>query len=517
MRIVLGIAVISVLGLSAITFDRTAAGSEISCPEVRPTNGLTRVVVDASHGHHPINPQFFGFNLTWVPFQFDLWNAKNHTVRPGVVEALRGFEGAVYRFPGGGVSNRYDWRAAVGPLTGRSEQLAVEWRGPLAADFGVDEYLSFLDTVQGKPWVVANVYGGLDRERSGAYLKELNAEFAQYLAAHSYTPVLRWELGNELDREKKWYPDKYAQSAAAISQAISATQPDSKFVAFLQDYDAFSDMNASIYNRALVSNLPARVSDFALHSYYDGPPGGPPIPNRVRHICGSIADIKAARPGSAPAVWITEHARWPGGKTSDPNWNETWGKTSNLEAALGSADFLIATAQIAEVKGAFVHNLGPTTGKPWPLFHVGRDGVAHPSAVLYGLRVLRDGLLNQVVATTTFSDSKSGYAGGYDVRAVAMAAEDKRKYSLWVVNRLGAPNTIALRWGELAGLLMNARHEFLSDSTITANNALVADRIVPASRQLQVTFNSKGEATLIVPPYSVSTFVLTPADRKGTH
>ena len=48
-----------------------------------------------------LNPRFFGFNLEWVDFQQDMWDATNLQVKPAVVDWLKPFAGAVYRYPGG--------------------------------------------------------------------------------------------------------------------------------------------------------------------------------------------------------------------------------------------------------------------------------------------------------------------------------------------------------------------------------------------------------------------------------
>lgn len=448
-----------------------------------------------------LSPQFFGFNLEWVGFQRDIWDNQRQEVNPDVISALRAFPGAVYRYPGGTVSNYFDWRASVGRQDARPPRRAVDWTGPLTTQFGFNEYLDFLAAVGGQAWLVVNLYGDFEREKG---LQELAASASQWAAAASQanTNVLRWELGNELDRgQYLWSPEKYSARAREVARAIKAEDPAARFVSLLEDYDAQKWVSAKSYNTQTSRALASVMPDQALHLYYDGPPGGPPIPNRLKHVCASAGAVKAGS-GRPAAIWITEHARWPDGKVTDPGWKQHWGKTSNLGGALSVADMTIALSQMPGVEGAFLHGIGGIVG-PWPLFHRTAAGLK-PSAVYWALRVLREAMLDQVLETKTFSRNASAYAGGYDVRTSLLSNAAHSKFALWAVNRSTEVAKVRLVMPLLAGKTVNARHASLTDTNPNANNALNGDRVIPKEISVRLKFDARGETRVQLPAYSVS-------------
>lgn len=448
-----------------------------------------------------LSPQFFGFSLEWVGFQQDLWDNQTQKVNADVISALQAFPGAVYRYPGGTVSNYFDWRASVGPQDTRQPRRAVDWKGPLTTQFGFNEYLDFLAAVGGQAWLVANLYGDFDGEGDGHTLAASATQWAA-AARQANAKVLRWELGNELDRGTyRWSPEKYSARALEIARAIKAGDPAARVVSLLEDYDAQKWISAKSYNTQTSGALASLKPDQALHLYYDGPPGGPPIPNRLKHLCASAGAVKAGS-GRPAAIWVTEHARWPDGKVTDPGWKQHWGKTSNLGGALSVADMTIALSQMPRVEGAFLHGIGAIVG-PWPLFHRTAAGLK-PSAVYWALRVLREGMLDQVLETRTYSRNASDYAGGYDVRTSLLTNAAHSKFALWAVNRSSGVAKVRLVMPMLAGKTINARHASLSDANPNANNVLNGERVIPKEISIRLKFDTRGETWVQLPAYSVS-------------
>ena len=444
-----------------------------------------------------LQPHFFGFNIEWIGFQEDLWDSNLLAVKPEVISALQAIPGAVYRYPGGTLANHFDWRASLGPYGSRPLRRAVNWRGPLITHFGFYEYLDFVATVGGQSWIVPNLYGDFIGETG---VSELTSQAGQWAAAalKSGAKVLRWELGNELDRNPyQWPPEKYSARALEVAKEIRVNDPSSRFVSFLQDYDAQPRITASAYNTITSKMLESLAPDHALHLYYDGAPGGPPIPNRLRHLCGSSAVIQAAV-GYPAKIWVTEHARWPAGKSTDSEWKKNWYKTNNLEGALSVADMVIALSQIPNVEGAFLHSLAGTSG-PWPLFHRTSSGL-RPSAVYWGLRVLRDSMLDHVLVTQTNSRNDSGYTGSYDIRASLLTNSNRSKFVLWAVNRTGKEGKIGMSLSMLAGKNILARLITLSDTNPEANNTLDGQRILPRDQTINLTFVKGGWAMSVLPP-----------------
>lgn len=452
-----------------------------------------------------LSGDFFGFNLEWIDFQMDLWDSARAETKPAVIEWLAPFRGAVYRYPGGTVANFFDWESSTGLVGGRTAQKAVKWLGPTRALFGFSEFLHFVGDVAGQPWIVLNLYGAYEQElppaemsaKAGAWVRR-----AQELARAGEPAVLRWELGNELDRQDAWWPAaKYAEIASAVAAESRRQSPDAQFVTMLQDWPAQRGHSVAEYNSTVVSRLAWANPEFAQHLYYDGTPGEP-VERRFRLVCQShgVAEQLGIR---SPRFWITEHARAAPGQRGTDDWRNTWPRTANLDAAISVADAYILAAQMPAVRGLFLHSLGTANG-PWPLFHAGASGQLHPSAVYWAMRLLRDSLLDRVLATTAASRNDSGYAGGYDVRAALLTDETHRKYSLWAVNRADAPATLHLTIPRGAWQTTRFRRTSISDPVKQANNYVVSDRVKPRTADGTFSFDAGGHTTVELPANSVS-------------
>ena len=461
-----------------------------------------------------IGGEFFGFNLENTEFQLSLWDREARRVPPEVVAALKPFEGAVYRFPGGTTANYYPWRKSTGEIGARSAVRINDWIDLPRIDFGIAEYLAFVDQVGGRPWYVLNLLGGLD---SPAELDEL-ADEAQALATHfreKKVKILRWELGNELDRAQDMWPsEKYLRHARAVLGAVRSVDPSARFVGMMADFDAQKSrgITASQYNRAVAEGLnELRVRAYEQHLYYDGPPDGPNVPNRLRQLCRSIEDArKAGVPRDELEFWVTEHARWPQGRKGEP-WKASWRKSADVGAAIGIADVMIALTQIPEVKGSALHALHGTNG-PWPLFHkVSKKAPYTPSATLLAYRLLNESMLPVVLPSRSSSASRSGYEGGYDARGAVLASADRSRLGVWTVNRADAAITVTLKIPEMAGRSTTARLRYLEGANADANNYDDADAVKVKQEERRLEFDDSGKATYAIPALTVASLTMQAA------
>lgn len=502
------IRLILLLALSMLVQSPAHGANDKACQkrmDVIPASNA-KIVVAENAVRDASSPFLFGLNLEWVGFQSGHWDKEQGRVRPEVIKWLKALPGMTYRYPGGTVANHFDWRQATGPQKGRAAQKAVDWRGPLKAEFGVDEFMEFTRRVDGTPWLVANLYGEFGKEQPVGLMAEQQAQWAGQVKSRGVT---RWELGNELDRPPyNWPAEKYASAATAVSRAIAEKMPDACFVAMLADYDTRSGLTASQYNRRVVANLPGSISEFARHSYYDGRPGGPPVPDQLHRICDTLDDIRAVRGGAPFGIWVTEHARWPPGRAGEKGWKDEWWRSGNLEAAIAVADFYIGLLQVPEVKGGYLHSLGGTTG-PWQLFHEnGGTKELYPSAVYWALAVLTRPDRSQILSTTTWSPNHSGYPGGYDVRAAAVGDADGRRFGLLAVNRRPVPTTVEVVFPRLSGKKVRARLESVGGKDIAMRNSDDnQSRVTPVSRVIDVTFDAQGRAGIVLPENSVSSIL----------
>lgn len=456
-----------------------------------------------------LKPTFFGFNLEWLEFQLGFWDASTNKVRSDVIHAFKEFPGAIYRFPGGINANHISWRDSTGPLAHRVLKPYVSWLAPLRAEFGPDEYLSFVREVNGQAWYVANLYGSEAAPRPLQELSDESRDLAQYLAKRAKdgaAPVLRWELGNELDRgHHKWSPAKLAQAANQVAAAVLLGDPGASFVHLQQEYPAQAAKGYSEdrYNSELRARLATVQPEYAIHLYYDGVPEAPSVDFFLKKVCKVVEAAKAE--GSPGHIWITEHGRVPNGFwASTPK--SMWPETANLTAAISMSDMLIGTTQIPEVLGAFTHSLVPSSS-PWPLLHKQNDGSFTPSATLLAMKVLRRTMKPRVLDASQHSHGRGWQGAPYTVRSVALASDDGRALTLWSINRSAFPQTLrfTLKNSPVDLALTGALR--IADKEMTSGNHEQPRRIQIDSSLPYAITEGRGVWSIELPANSVNAFL----------
>lgn len=471
-------------------------------------------------------PALFGFNVHHYIFQDDLWWEDKHATDEKIVAALRFFPGALYRYPGGLVANRFFWEDAVGPVRERKVQKSVEWGGPRRVLFGPEEYLEFVRSVGGHPWYVLNLAGwdaeSIQLELPGEIVDKSNVRLAQFMKSRlGAIDVPRYyQLGNELDRATfEWPHEKYIDRAKRTIDAMQDVDPDARFVAFLRDFDWVYKKGArkgdvSQYQQFIadvLNGLP-RVNDFSLQYYYDDPgltKDFKQLSWRFHHFQRVIDLMRGQRDGKAPNLWITEHARGVNLALGRPILRAR--VTSNLAASISTGDFLIGLAQIPEIKGAAWHGLN---AGPWQLFDASvRYRDLRPRPVYWAMRVLRAMDLPVVLETNTASPNLSRYAGGYDIRAVAFTDTARNTLGLWAINRAAAPASVNLQFAAWKAESVEIRHFYLSgESGVDPDDERVTVDIELDPGLSHGEFSGSGSMQVELPPSSVSSFLINRVD-----
>lgn len=456
-------------------------------------------------------PTLFGFNMEFFEFQDDFTEAVTADPRAEVVQALKVFPGAIYRYPGGLVANAFDWEASLGSLHARPARRSVKWAPAGSVRFGVDEYLRFVKAVGGRPWYVLNLLGWDAeqpiRELPSTEIAAKNRRLAQHLLRNWPDPALPryYQLGNELDRsEYEWPVEKYIARSLDTIRAIQQVDPGARFVAFLRDFDWSYKSRAGKsrfgdFIREVMSALPM-VNDFSLHMYYDavGEEGGKTdIPWRMERFKAAMDIVGSTRRGELPGLWITEHARALSKRQKTAAVRHQF--TSGLAGAIGTADFMITAAQMPQVQGACWHSLG---GVYWKLF----EQDLTPTPVYQALALLRRLGLPRVLETHNASPHRAGYAGGYDVRSVAFTDEAGQRLGLWVVNRSNRETVLEIQYVRWAGSAVSIRHDFLGGEA-GADPEQIRPMLVK-NKRLAGRFAPSGALRVNLPPASVSTFLL---------
>ncbi|TCJ17937.1 hypothetical protein EZJ19_03235 [Parasulfuritortus cantonensis] len=460
---------------------------------------------------------FLGLNFESQIFESDALEAGSSQLKPGLLRQYQVLPGLVYRYPGGLMANHFNWEWAMGPAIYRTPQKLADWAAPVPARFGAEEYLSFLNDVNGRFWYTLNLNGwsttSMDAELPSATVAASNGRLAAFIRDQAPSGPRYYQLGNELDRnEYEWPTSKYIERASDTIAAMSQADPDAKFVAFLRDFNLTYQKSSGkspykTFNQAVLDALPM-VNDLSFQYYYDDLRSElllrSSIPWRLKMFQAAIRDATAARQGRAPNVWITEHGR---SRNPDITGRLANTFTSGLAGALSAADFWIATAQMPAIQGAFLYSVGQ-----WSIFNNAGSGV-QPLPMYWVLRLLNDNRLPNVLATQTNSPNESGYIGGYDVRAVALADDTFANLGLWVVNRAAQPHEINVELPVFGGQKVSVRHDFIAGRVGVAADQ---DRQTPGVFFRQpartVTVGADGVLVVGVPANSVSCFRISLAN-----
>jgi len=447
---------------------------------------------------------FISFNMNYITFEMSYWDAPKGQVKPEVIEAMRAFPGAIYRYPGGLIANAFDGEGAIGDAGQRRRQRTVSWKEGTPVQFGPKEYFSFLTQVGGRSWYVLNLLGWdsetLYKELPSAEMAASNRRLADFRRAHDQTVDIPhyYQLGNELDRsEYQWPTDKYIQRSLASMAVVRKADPGAKFVPFLRDFDWHyrgrpGTSTAKDFARDVLTALPD-VQDFSLHVYYDRPKEeGKTFDVQWRQglLKKFIAQTTALR-GKPYRVWITENAKENPKKVPPPALRLA--TTSGITGAISSADFLIAMTQLPEVQGLFWHALGG--GHWWDLFRM-NAGRIEPTPVYWVFRLLRENMRGSVLKTETDGPNHSGYEGGYDVRSVILRDKDG-SLTIWAINHASNPTPLSVDLAGLANRVVNVRHGFVAAKIpggglesemdiVRKSTDSPVEQTIPASGQLQL-------------------------------
>lgn len=495
-----------VLGAAALPLTLSAcAKAQCGASAVGKAKDVSEIVAGAPT-FKTIGPWYFGFNYELFEVQRSFWDEARHAPYEQPLELMRAFPGAVYRFPGGSMANQYDWRAGMGDVATRKGYRVYDWTGAWLNTLGLREYLAWVRAVDGEVWYIINISGRYREELPVPALQDETRQLVAAVAELDPDPargVMRWELGNELDRDVyQWRPEKYVARARAVGEALREADPRTGIVLMMQEYatlakkDGISDAD---YNGLIVRSLKDLSIEYSKHLYYDGAPGGPPIPFRIGKLCDSIALLDGEKLDDA-RIWITEHARWPE-EAKGKAWETQWYKSANLAAAVSVADLMIAATQLPRVKSAFVHSIHGSPG-PWPLLHRHEDGRFVGSAVYFGLLALREHLLEDVLPTETRSTNYAGYPGNYDVRAAVLASADRSRHAIWAVNRQSRSAEAVLTIPALAGRRVTMRRSFVGGETSELDNYRSA-RVGLQRDRVDLAFDAQGTTRLSLPPNGV--------------
>lgn len=477
------------------------------------SNSRVTINLDLQNVSHSAEKSLLGFNIVWMNFQKGYW--RNGRVRPEIIEWMKYFPGAVYRYPGGTEANYFEWSKAVGPISTRLPQ-KDSFNRAVVSQFGFEEYINFVKQVRGLPLVVANLSGGDTNAFSVVYrnvelTKRLNGnvDADSFQVTHCESgkpcPVKFWELGNELDwKGTDWTAENYAAVCQQVIQGMVKVTPEIRFIANSATAPWSRPELASQFNKAVGSVLRDRVSGFSFHPYYDGI-----TITRMKQWMESVEqDIGGGKSKTVP-LYITEHGRWPK-KPLLGEWKKHWHETGDLGGALSSADFLLMLAEKSNVKMAVWHSLG--SDGPWQLFYLDeKSDNVFPNVVYWAFRVIQNGWLDEILNTEVVGHNGISYSGGYDIRAISMKSTTDDRFSLLIVNRGPKSEKTKLHIKDKKKQRFEVNYNYVSGKSLDeANVAENKNNVVMQSRNYQIVTGEYGDVELESPPYSVMSYVFEP-------
>ena len=193
--------------------------------------------------------------------------------RKDVLEAVRGLNVSILRWPGGNFCSGYNWNDGVGPKDQRPARLELAWNDVESNRFGTDEFLRYSAMIGAEPYICVNLgLGTIDDARywveyTNGKQKTHWAEQRRKNGRDEPWNVKYWALGNEIDGP--WQlghknAEEYSKFALEAAKAMRAVDPSIKLIASgSSNYGA--DWMA--WNRTVLQTLRNQIDYIAIHTY----------------------------------------------------------------------------------------------------------------------------------------------------------------------------------------------------------------------------------------------------------
>jgi alpha-N-arabinofuranosidase len=280
----------------------------VNVPQKYPQAAYARTlncIVDAGKDLGGVDRRIFGTNIEWFNNAGGLGTSDPSALR-NLVNLARDQGISVYRFPGGILSDYYDWRDGIGPRERRPVRKHPTDSGQSPNNFGSPELFHFAQQAGGEPLITVNAGTGTPAEAAGWVAYANSADNSQRRADGFPQPVgvKLWEVGNELyfpdppfAKKITVTPEVYAQRFVQFADAMRAVDPSIKVIAIgvaKSRGDPDNDTQYPQWTEKLLQRAADKIDMIAVHNAY--------FPNfgRVKHA--PVADVYRALWTSPEAV-----------------------------------------------------------------------------------------------------------------------------------------------------------------------------------------------------------------------
>ncbi|MEJ2648227.1 MAG: alpha-L-arabinofuranosidase C-terminal domain-containing protein [Sedimentisphaerales bacterium] len=293
--------------------------------------------------------------------------ANDKGFRKDVLDAVKGLNVSLIRYPGGNFVSNYHWLDGVGPQ--RTPRLELAWYRLETNKFGTNEFMEFCKEADAEPYISVNMGTGTIEEAqrwveycnvaSGPYYAELRKQ-------HGYPEpynVKYWSLGNEMDgfwQMGHLNAEDYSKKAREAAKLMMRTSPDIKLIAAgSSNYRPGADPD--LWNSTILHELRDVVDYIALHIYVGNPEDNyynflsTPLvcEERTKVVKGMIMEemIKADRPNRDPIyiAWDEYNVWYRARRGDDARGTRALEEHYNLEDALVIAEFLNVFVRNADI------------------------------------------------------------------------------------------------------------------------------------------------------------------------
>lgn len=287
--------------------------------------------------------------------------------RTDVMEAVKGLNVSILRYPGGNFVSNYHFEDGIGPE--RVPRMDLAWHTLEPNTFGTNEFMKYARAIGTEPYFTVNMGTGTIEEAQ-RWVEYTNVAEGPYYAElrkkHGFPEPWRikyWSLGNEMDgfwQMGHLNAEDYSKKAREAAKLMRLTDPSIKLVAagssnFLPDADPMA------WNRVVLDELKNVVDYIALHIYVGNPDDNyynfvsTPLvmEQRTDLVRGLINEMMAeADRGDRDPIYIAwdEYNVWYRARTGDAvRGRLALEEQYNLEDALVIAGFLNGFVRNADV------------------------------------------------------------------------------------------------------------------------------------------------------------------------
>ncbi|WP_210507242.1 alpha-N-arabinofuranosidase [Naasia sp. SYSU D00057] len=196
--------------------------------------------------------------------------------RRDVIELVREMGISTFRYPGGNFVSGYRWEDSVGPREQRPTRLNLAWHSKETNEFGLHEFASWLEKVDGELMLALNL-GTRGPLEALDLLEYVNVPAGTTLAEQRIAngrpapfDVRMWCLGNEMDGP--WQlghrsADDYGKIASQTAKAMRQVDPTVELVACGSSGAGMPTFGE--WERTVLSHTYDDVDYISCHAYYE--------------------------------------------------------------------------------------------------------------------------------------------------------------------------------------------------------------------------------------------------------